>query len=208
MNEIKRVRRFSWTVSLSMGLTVLAAAWTQARVGWADAEPSIGRPEAGPCSAWSASSVEPASTDVCRLLVEAIVELESAGNPRQVGRRGERGLMQVKAETWLEQTRRLFGRPLSFEQAFDPGLNRRVGLAYLRHLRGFLAEHRARWQGDERALLLACYNAGPGRVAAAGFDVRRLPATTRDYVQRAQALHECIRAERLAQAGGAGGPTG
>ncbi len=208
MNEVNRARRFSWSVSLIMGLTVLAAAWAQARVGWTGAESSIGRREVESPSLCRPTHADASSADVCRLLVDAIVELESAGDPRRVGRSGERGLMQVKAETWSEQTRRLFGRALSFEQAFDPALNRRVGLAYLRHLRAFLAEHRTHWKGDERSLLLACYNAGPGRVAESGFDVRRLPATTRDYVLRAQALHECIRAERLAQAGGAGGPTG
>lgn len=129
-------------------------------------------------------------------LVEAIVQVESAGNPRKVGMLGERGLMQIKPDTWRGTTRRLYGVALPFDQAFDPELNVRVGRAYLAELQKFLWANRDRWQSDERQLLLACYNVGPRRVAQARFDVRRLPAKVRDYVERATALHEMYLAER------------
>jgi hypothetical protein len=41
-------------------------------------------------------------------------------------------------------------------------------------------------------LILACYNAGPTQVKAAGFNLKRLPASTQDYVRRASALHESM----------------
>ncbi|MCS6770658.1 MAG: lytic transglycosylase domain-containing protein [Kiritimatiellae bacterium] len=129
---------------------------------------------------------------VADLLVESIIQLESSGDPSKIGSRGERGLMQIMSRTWAEVTARHFGRRIPFSSAFDPELNRRVGAAYLSDLQAFLARHRSRWKADERALLLACYNAGPERVRAAGFDIRRLPASTRDYVQRGVALHEAL----------------
>lgn len=129
---------------------------------------------------------------VTELLIECVIQIESAGNPLTVGSAGERGLMQIMPGTWQETTRYLYGSPLSFRQAFNPALNREVGTAYLARLHQFLVEHRARWRADERSLLLACYNAGPNRVLEAGFDVRRLPASTRDYVKRASTLHDAL----------------
>ena len=42
-------------------------------------------------------------------LVDAIIQIESNGDPRKVGRHGERGLMQLKSGTWHDMTVRLFG---------------------------------------------------------------------------------------------------
>ncbi len=123
-------------------------------------------------------------------LVDAIIQVESNGDARKVGRHGERGLMQIKAGTWRDMTTRLFGQPLPFDQAFDPALNRRVGTAYLAFLQERLLPRQAEWRADERALLLAAYNAGPGRLRDAGFDLDRMPRQTRDYVERASALHD------------------
>jgi len=124
------------------------------------------------------------------LLVDAIIQVESRGNPQCVGRAGERGLMQIKRETWRDVTRALYGRPLPFSAAFDPEQNRRVGKAYLAQLQAFLLEHLSQWRADERSLLLAAYNAGPTRLKQARFDVRRMPETTRLYVEYATALHD------------------
>jgi soluble lytic murein transglycosylase-like protein len=132
---------------------------------------------------------------VARLLVDSVTQVESAGNPRMVGRHGERGLMQIKAGAWGDVTRVLFGRRISFERAFEGKLNQQVGAAYLAQLQGFLSRHQRVWKADERSLLLACYNAGPERVKRAGFDLRRLPAHTQDYVKRASALHDALLAD-------------
>ena len=124
------------------------------------------------------------------LLVDAIIQIESNGDARMVGNHGERGLMQLKAGTWRDMTIRLFGRPLPFDRAFDPELNRRVGTAYLAFLQERILPRQAEWKSDERALLLAAYNAGPGRLARSDFDLARMPSQTRDYVERASALHD------------------
>ena len=123
-------------------------------------------------------------------LVDAIIQIESNGDARKVGRHGERGLMQIKSGTWRDMTVRLFGKPLPFDQAFDPALNRRVGIAYLAFLQESILPRQAEWQTDERSLLLAAYNAGPGRLRRSGFDLARMPSQTQDYVERAGALHD------------------
>lgn len=139
-------------------------------------------------------SVDPAV--VADLLIEAIIQVESAGDPLKIGTLGERGLMQIKPGTWRQVTQRVWGTCESFDAAFDPELNVQVGRAYLVELQRFLVEHRREWKSDERALLLACYNVGPNRVKQAKFDVARLPASVRDYVQRAAALHDFYLAEQ------------
>ncbi len=129
---------------------------------------------------------------VTQLLVESVIQIESAGDPRTIGLAGERGLMQIMPGTWQDTTCALYGKPLSFRLAFNPALNREVGTAYLAKLHQFLVENRVHWRDDERSLLLACYNAGPNRVLEAGFDIKRLPASTRDYIVRASTLHDAL----------------
>ena len=109
--------------------------------------------------------------------------------------------MQVRRSTWDAVTERLYGQPLPFDRAFDAATNREVGAAYLRQMQEFLRSHRGSWKTDERTLLLACYNAGPGRVAKSGFCFNGLPASTRDYVVRAAALHDALRQECAELAG-------
>lgn len=123
-------------------------------------------------------------------LVDAIIQVESNGDALMVGRHGERGLMQIKSGTWRDMTIRLFGAPLPFDRAFEPDLNRRVGTAYLAFLQETILPRQTEWKSDERSLLLAAYNAGPGKLRDSGFDLARLPRQTRDYVERASALHD------------------
>lgn len=132
---------------------------------------------------------------VASLLVDSVVQIESMGNPRLVGSRGERGLMQIKAGTWSDMTRRVHGSRIPFDRAFEAKLNREIGAAYLAYLQDLLHRNRRLWKADERSLLLACYNAGPERVKQAGFDLRRLPAHTIDYVKRGSALHDAFLAD-------------
>ena len=179
MNASNRIRTLAWSLSWILAVVLLTTARAQAQAPQPEMLPGL----------------RPHAAEICERLVDALVEVESAGQPRRVGRQGERGLMQVKAATWAEVTAKLYGKRIPFERAFEPELNRRVGLAYLRQLRTFLAGHRERWRTDERTLLLACYNAGPERVREAGFCVTRLPATTRDYITRAGALHDALRRE-------------
>lgn len=124
------------------------------------------------------------------LLVEAVIHVESSGAPRRVGAHGERGLMQLKRTTWDYMSAQVFGAQIPFDLAFDPDLNRLLGRAYLAYLSGYLAQFRDFWQADERTLLLACYNYGPTRVKAAGFNPARLPDVVVDYADRISALHD------------------
>lgn len=143
------------------------------------------------------SETLPPPQDPALMFVEAIVQVESAGNPQCVGKAGERGLMQIKEATWRETTARLFPEPIDFDRAFEPDLNRLVGQAYLAWLEQYLRDHHAHWTGDMRSLLAASYNAGPTRIRMADFDFRRLPPRTQDYARRVTALHDFYLEEPL-----------
>jgi hypothetical protein len=80
-------------------------------------------------------------------LVRAVVQVESAFNPRARSPKGAQGLMQL-----MPATARLY----SVMDAFNPAENIRGGVAYLRSLLD-------RYQNNEE-LALAAYNAGPAAV--------------------------------------------
>jgi len=137
-------------------------------------------------------------TVVADYLVRAIIQIESSGNPHAVGAAGERGLMQIMPGTWRDTTKRAFGTALSFDRAFDPELNQRIGRLYLSHIQQFIHAHRDQWQADERSLILASYNGGHNRVKRAGFNLKRLPDSVQEYVRRGSELHDAYLQERMA----------
>jgi len=114
--------------------------------------------------------------------VDAIIAVESSGNPRAVSRCGARGLMQIMPATWREMTDEPFSR------AFDPVLNRQVGTEYLAWIHRTLR----RWTGTEPTIeqILAAYNGGIGRLRKVGYRVDRMPRESRRYVVKVLAKAE------------------
>jgi hypothetical protein len=98
-----------------------------------------------------------------------VMHVESRGRASAVSHAGAMGLMQIMPTTWtmLTARHRLGSDP------FDVRANILAGAAYLRSM----------WDryGDV-SLMLAAYNAGPGRVDAYAAGRRRLPAETVAYV--------------------------
>lgn len=103
------------------------------------------------------------------LWIWRVMHAESRGNRRAVSHAGAMGLMQIMPATWsmLTSKHRLGSDP------FDVRANIHAGAAYLR----------AMWDRyrDVR-LMLAAYNAGPGRADAYAAGRRGLPAETMAYV--------------------------
>lgn len=101
--------------------------------------------------------------------IREVMRVESAGRPRAVSHAGAMGLMQIMPGTWKE-LRSAYG--LSADP-FRPRDNILAGAAYLRQMYDRYRSVR---------LMLAAYNAGPGRTDAHVRAGRRLPAETRAYI--------------------------
>src|SRR6056297_3869720 len=100
--------------------------------------------------------------------IRAVMEVESAGNPRAVSHAGAMGLMQIMPGTWAElrEAHRLGNDP------FDPRDNILAGTAYLRQM----------YDRFGSPGFLAAYNAGPARYQNHLDTGRALPRETRNYL--------------------------
>jgi membrane-bound lytic murein transglycosylase B len=100
--------------------------------------------------------------------IRAVMQAESAGDPRAVSRAGAMGLMQIMPGTWAElRVRYRLGADV-----FDPRDNILAGTAYLREM----------YDRFGSPGFLAAYNAGPARYAEHLASGRPLPRETRAYM--------------------------
>jgi soluble lytic murein transglycosylase-like protein len=99
-------------------------------------------------------------------LVHAVIQAESAYDPRAVSVKGAMGLMQLMPET---------AEKYGVLNAFNPAQNIRAGVAYLKSL---LVKY-----NENVELALAAYNAGPGAVKKYGGTVPPY-RETRKYVEK------------------------
>ena len=108
--------------------------------------------------------------------VRAVIQAESAFNPRARSVKGAMGLMQLMPQTAAEY---------HVLDAYNPGENIRAGVAYLKSLMTRF--------GDDVSLALAAYNAGPGAVEKYG---RTVPPykETRSYVARIKSNTDAVHA--------------
>lgn len=107
---------------------------------------------------------------VDRRLVEAVIQVESGGNPSAISPKGAQGLMQLMPQRAAE---------LGVQNPFNPLQNLDGGVRHLRNLLQSFA--------GNLTLALAAYNAGEAAVRAHQ-GVPPFPET-RDYVRRVRALY-------------------
>lgn len=102
--------------------------------------------------------------------IYAVMQVESAGDPRAVSPQGAMGLMQIMPATWTD----LRARYGLGGDVFDRRDNVLAGAAYLREM----------YDRYGAPGFLAAYNAGPGRYDEHLATGRPLPAETLAYVNR------------------------
>jgi soluble lytic murein transglycosylase len=175
--------RFAHIVAVSAALVLTYATPVQAQLlSWGDSRSpaQISSPKAA-ASSFTASRVARRETPYDGLidhhaslngvepeLVRAVIQAESAFNPRAISPKGAAGLMQLMPSIIAEY---------DVLDVFDPADNIRAGVAYLRDLL-------KRYEGNVE-LALAAYNAGPTAVARHGGQVPPY-RETRQYVAKVQ----------------------
>jgi hypothetical protein len=103
------------------------------------------------------------------LLIKAVIQVESAGDPAARSSSGAMGLMQLMPETAAE---------LGVQEPFDPQQNIMAGTRYLRQLLD-------RYRGDIR-LALAAYNWGRGNLESRP---EAMPRETKNYITQVEDLY-------------------
>jgi hypothetical protein len=113
---------------------------------------------------------------------EKIITQESAGKSRATSHKDARGLMQIMEPTWKEWTKKMYGTELDFEMAYNPEINKKVGVTYL----GWIQDTLRKWMGEEPSVehILAAYNGGIGRLRKNKYDVWHMPEETKNYIER------------------------
>src|SRR3989344_1929829 len=123
--------------------------------------------------------------------IKEMVKKESSYNHKAIGDERERGLFQIRPETWQEQTKRLYGRELSFDLAFNPKINLEVGISYLFWIEEFSKNSYQNWENlsnkEKRGILMASYNGGASRLYSMQGDIDRMPSGTRNYIKTIEA---------------------
>ncbi len=102
--------------------------------------------------------------------LRAIAEVETGGNARAIGRRGERGMFQFTRTTWRLHTRR------AFADAHIPSVSYDVAARHYGWLHDGLIRN---GRTPTPYLMAAAWNAGLGRVVNG-----QLPRSSRDYATR------------------------
>ena len=123
---------------------------------------------------WMGSTEQLSAAEVVDFEMEtflrAIAEVETGGNSRAIGRRGERGMFQFTRTTWRLHTRRAFADAHNPSVAFDVAAQHYEWL-----YNGLIRNGRQ----PSPYLLAAAWNAGLSRVVNG-----QLPRSSRDYATR------------------------
>jgi soluble lytic murein transglycosylase-like protein len=121
-------------------------------------------------------------------LVNHVVYAESQGDANATSQKGARGVAQLMPKTWEEQTRKMYGKPLPFSEAYNPDINLEVGTNYLNDLHNSLSKRLKGYNQlpviEQQKKIVAAYNGGPNRLIRKKGKIERMPRETRRYVSK------------------------
>ncbi len=112
-------------------------------------------------------------------LVKAIIHVESSGQPYAVSPKGAVGLMGLMPVVVAEYAKEELGgmAAVSSVNVADPQMNKKIGVWYLQRIRYRYLKGRYTL---ERCL--AAYNGGIGRLKSVGWDWKKMPRESVEYV--------------------------
>jgi len=108
--------------------------------------------------------------------------VESKDNPQAKSYADARGLHQIMRTSWYEVMKE------NFDKAYDPLLNSIASLKHIRVIDNYLRQNYSRFEKlpveKKFDLINASYNGGHGRLMQRGWNIRRMPRETREYVKK------------------------
>jgi soluble lytic murein transglycosylase-like protein len=111
-----------------------------------------------------------------------IIRNESFCDSTAIGDDGERGVMQIKKDTWNELTNK------NFDEAFNTRTNIINGIKYLKDLERQLYINYDKWSMinsfQKRRLITAAYNGGFTNLKNNNYDINRLCKSIKKYVKK------------------------
>lgn len=118
-----------------------------------------------------------------KAFLPALAWAESHQQDTARGARGERGRYQMRPVAW-QQANRIAGTKVPFSMATNEPASTKQATIYLGWLDTYLT--RALCRTPTPAELVAAWQLGPSGFRRAGFNLRRVPASTRRAIERVQ----------------------
>ena len=110
-------------------------------------------------------------------LVQAVITVESNGNPHAVSPAGCIGLMQINPRGALAEWNMYNTRQYTIGDLYNPSINVEIGTWYLKRLYHY-------YKCTSVELICAAYNGGITRLRLNNFNIEKMPKETRDYVKK------------------------
>lgn len=120
-------------------------------------------------------------------LAEAVIEIESGGDPNAVSPAGAIGLMQITPIVVKEWNSCQSSKEnmIEMDYLYNPKINKMIGEWYLLRLS-------TKYGCDTIEEVLAAYNGGITRLRRNNWDISKMPKETRDYVRKVIAEYNKI----------------
>jgi len=122
--------------------------------------------------------------------IDAIIKVESKGNPKALGKNGDRGLMQITPIVLKEWNQKHPKEQYTLSDLFAPEINTKIGTWYLTEIDEYCSRNHPSWSktpiSEKRKIIIAGYNGGKARLKSKKWKIEKMPKITRTHLEKLQ----------------------